>query len=308
MSMDLKTDPVLPLTVAISSRALFDLEDSHQVFEQQGIEAYHSYQIDHEEDLLQPGFAYALVQKLLALNEASIHRVEVVLVSRNSADTGLRIFNTIESLGLDIKRAVFTNGRSPVKYLTAFKSGLFLSTHHDDVQRVLAAGLPAATIWSGVAQKDSSSQLKIAFDGDAVLFSDESEQIYQTEGLEAFVRNEVQSVDFPLNPGPFKQVLMAIQAIQESFPLDQSPIRTALVTARSAPAHKRVILTLRKWGIRIDESVFLGGLPKGDFLRAFGADIFFDDQAVHCESASEHVATGHVPSGVASKKHRIFNV
>jgi 5'-nucleotidase len=289
-----------PLVVAISSRALFDMDESHAVFESQGLEAYAEYQTKRENEVLQPGEAFPLVKKLLALNETRVNHqgVEIILISRNSADSGLRIFNSIEHHGLDIQRAVFTNGESPFRYMKAIGTGLFLSGHDEDVRQTLQAGFASALILPGARNRPGGEQLRIAFDGDAVLFSDEAERVYQSEGLEAFARQEKQRADTPLPDGPFKPLLQALHDIQSSYPIDNNPIRTALVTARSAPAHKRVILTLRKWGIRIDEALFLGGKPKGPFLAAFGADIFFDDQQVHCDSAREHVATGHVPNGI----------
>lgn len=293
-----------PFVVAISSRALFDLDHSHQIFETQGLENYSNYQVEHEDELLKPGIAFQLVQKLLALNENSAKHagVEIILLSRNSADTGLRIFNTIEHYQLDIVRAAFTNGASPHTYMQAFGVHLFLSAHGDDVRAALAEGHAAATLMPSAIHPDTSNQLRIAFDGDAVLFSDEAEQIYQRDGLDAFADSERNAAAKPLEAGPFKPVLQAIHEIQAAYPINDNPVRTALVTARSAPAHKRVILTLREWGIRIDESLFLGGRSKGEFLSAFGADIFFDDQQVHVESSREHVATGHVPHGVANQE------
>jgi len=292
-----------PLIVAISSRALFDLDESHAVFETQGLEAYAEYQISRENEILQPGEAFQLVRKLLALNSGvpRHHGVEVILVSRNSADSGLRIFNSIEHHGLDIQRAVFTNGASPFRYMKAIGTGLFLSGHAEDVRQALQAGFASAMILPGAKHRPDGEQLRIAFDGDAVLFSDEAEKVYQAEGLEAFSAQEKQRAETPLPEGPFKPLMVALQHIQSAYPIEGNPIRTALVTARSAPAHKRVILTLRKWGIRIDEALFLGGRPKGPFLEAFGADIFFDDQQVHCDSARQHVATAHVPNGVRNQ-------
>jgi 5'-nucleotidase len=289
-----------PLIVAISSRALFDLDESHAVFETQGLGAYAEYQIKRENEILQPGEAFQLVRKLLALNSGVPRHqgVEVILVSRNSADSGLRIFNSIEHHGLDIQRAVFTNGASPFRYMQAIGTGLFLSGHAEDVRQALQAGFAAAMILPGAKHRPEGEQLRIAFDGDAVLFSDEAEKVYQAEGLEAFSAQEKQRAETPLPEGPFKSLMVALQDIQSAYPIENNPIRTALVTARSAPAHKRVILTLRNWGIRIDEALFLGGRPKGPFLEAFGADIFFDDQQVHCDSARQHVATAHVPNGV----------
>jgi len=293
------------LIVAISSRALFNLDESHAVFENDGVDAYCRYQVEREEVPLEPGVAFSLVKKLLVLNERDPDnpRVEVILLSRNSADTGLRIFNSIQHHGLDIGRAAFTRGESTHPYISAFGAHLFLSAESSDVRKALDAGFAAATILpsSNVVAAGQSSQLRIAFDGDAVLFSDESERIYKYEGLEAFEHNEINAAKQPLPGGPFKNFLSMLHQIQLDYPSEASPIRTALITARGAPAHERVIRTLRAWNIRIDEALFLGGKPKGEFLKAFGADIFFDDQQKHCESARQHVATGHVPHGVANE-------
>lgn len=290
------------LVIAISSRALFDLSESHLVFEEQGLEAYQQYQIDREDDPLAPGVSFGLVKKFLNLNALMAdQRVEVILLSRNSADTGLRVFNSIEHYGLDITRAAFCGGDSPYRYISAFNSHLFLSTDGMDVRQALESGIAAATILPSTrtAAKEDG-QLKFAFDGDAVLFSDEAEKIYKSSGLEAFARSEKESASQPLSGGPFKPFLAALQQLQMEFAPGEAPIRTCLVTARSAPAHERVVRTLRAWNIRIDESLFLGGMDKAPFLKAFGADVFFDDQQGHCESARNHVATGHVPHGVAN--------
>lgn len=291
-----------PLIVAISSRALFDLDKSHEVFEQQGLAAYAKYQIEREDVALRPGMAFPLVKKLLALNADEINHqgIEIILMSRNSADTGLRVFNSIKHYELDIERAVFTRGESRFGYMKALNTDLFLSSHAEDVRRNLAAGIASAMILPGAQNRPDTGQLRIAFDGDAVLFSDEAERVFEAQGLAAFSRSEEDRADQPLQGGPFKSLLQALQRIQSAYPIEDNPIRTALVTARSAPAHKRVILTLRKWGIRIDEALFLGGKPKGPFLAAFGADIFFDDQQAHVDSAKKHVATAHVPHGVVN--------
>lgn len=291
------------LVVAISSRALFDLDESHAVFERDGVDAYCAYQIEHENTPLQPGTAFPLVRKLLALNGNNLEnpKVEVILLSRNSADTGLRVFNSIKHHNLNITRASFTRGESTHKYIPAFGADLFLSSNPEDVQQALAAGHAAATILPSTVELNTSEQLRIAFDGDAVLFSDESERIFKQQGLKAFSANESAAANTPLMGGPFKGFLAALHAIQAEYPSEQSPIRTALITARAAPAHERVIRTLREWNIRIDEALFLGGMDKGAFLKAFGADIFFDDQKRHCDSAREHVATGHVPHGIANE-------
>ncbi len=288
------------LVVAISSSALFDLAESHQIYLEQGTQAYCQFQIENEDVPLEPGAAYSLVKKLLALN-SDVQHVEIILLSRNSSDTGLRIFNSIQHHNLAITRAVFTSGSSPYCYVAPFGANLFLSTSPEDVRKALDAGIAAATILPSNFRKDNDNdQLRLAFDGDAVLFSDESEQIYKEKGLQAFTDNERQTAKSPLSGGPFKDFLMALNHLQTEFGESKTPIRTALVTARSAPAHERVIRTLRAWGIRIDEAIFLGGMDKGPFLKSFGADIFFDDQQGHCDSAREHVATGHVPHGIAN--------
>lgn len=289
------------LVVAISSRALFDLDESHRIFEEQGKDAFCRYQIEHEDETLTPGVAFTLVRKLLALNQALPDAVvEVILLSRNNADTGLRVFNSIRQHGLEICRAAFTSGQSPFSYIGPFGADLFLSANAEDVAQALAAGHAAATLLPSNPSANGSDQLRIAFDGDAVLFSDEAERIYRAGGLTAFNANEVNEARNPLSGGPFKAFLSALHHIQSLFPPDQAPIRTALVTARGAPAHERVVRTLRAWNIRIDEALFLGGMAKGPFLEALGADIFFDDQQGHCQSACSHVPTGHVPHGIAN--------
>ena len=239
---------------------------------------------------------------MLTLNDSLPHKpVEVILLSRNSADTGLRIFNSIEHYGLNITRAAFTGGDFPYRYVSAFNCHLFLSSDGADVRKALDLGVAAATILPSKKSNASRRTLKIAFDGDAVLFSDDSVRLFKSSGLEVFTQKEQEAAEEPLGGGPFKPFLFALQQIQKAFPDNDVPIRTCLVTARSAPAHERVIRTLRAWDIRIDESLFLGGLEKGEFLKAFDADVFFDDQQSHCASASDHVTTGHVPHGVANE-------
>ncbi len=275
------------LVVAISSRALFDLEESNRVFEEQGVTAYYRYQLEHENQILAPGIAFELVRKLLRLNTLA----------------PAQPLNSIEHYKLDISRAAFTGGENTYPYVPAFDAHLFLSANPLDVRKALDAGHAAATILPSNIGKnvEVTEGLRIAFDGDAVLFSDEAERVYKRDGLDAFTASEVAAAKEPLSGGPFKGFLAALHRIQSEFPADRAPIRTALVTARSAPAHERVVRTLRAWNIRIDEALFLGGLDKGPFLKAFGADIFFDDQRGHVESASRHVTAGHVPFGVANE-------
>jgi 5'-nucleotidase len=284
------------LTVAISSRALFDLDASNEVYETQGLEAYRQYQIAREDQVLEPGEAYPFVKKLLNINELlGKSRVEVILLSRNSADTGLRIFNSIKAHGLNISRAAFCGGERPYRYVKAFGSDLFLSTHTEDVVHALAHGVAAATLLASRSPGNPSRELRIAFDGDSVVFSDEADAVFRAAGLDAFAAQESADANRPLGGGPFKDFLAGLHRLQKEFPEAASPIRIALVTARSAPAHERVIRTLRAWDIRLDECLFLGGADKTEFLGAFAADIFFDDQALNCERALGHVASGHVP-------------
>ncbi len=291
------------LVVAISSRALFDLTESNQIWESEGEIAYAKYQIDNEENTLLPGPAFALVKKLLALNQANNNDalVEVILLSRNNADTGLRVFNSIKEHNLTITRAAFTRGKSPYRYLRAFGAHLFLSANQEDVTQALSEGCAAATIVSANPFFTNAEQLRIAFDGDAVIFSDEAEKVYQENDLAAFQYNEMTSAHIPLQSGPFKDFLEVLHRLQQTFSIDTCPIRTALITARNAPAHERAIRTLRAWNIRTDEAFFLGGLEKTNFLLAFGADIFFDDQPLHCNAAKHQVATAHVPHGIVNE-------
>ncbi|MGO4550001.1 5'-nucleotidase [Lysobacter sp. 2RAF19] len=292
-----------PLTVAITSRALFDLEHSHQLWEREGIAAYQAHQRENEDAPLAPGIAFPLVRKLLALNEgADAPRVEVILLSRNSSDTGLRIFNSIHHHGLDISRATFTSGAPTWPYIRPFGAHLFLSANPESVRRALEHGVAAATILPAKAATQTHGQLRIAFDGDAVIFGDESERVSQEQGLAAFHDHETTNAHEPLSGGPFRGFLDALHRLQAAFPAgDAAPIRTALVTARSAPAHERVIRTLREWDVRLDEALFLGGRAKGPFLETFGADIFFDDSLHNIDSARRHVAAGHVPHGVSNE-------
>lgn len=293
------------LTIGISSMALFDLAEAHEIFETQGKEAYRDYQIEHENKELEPGGAYPLVKKLLDLNQHLPGEFfEVVLLSRNSVDTSLRVFNSISAHKLKIKRAAFTSGGSPFVYISPFDVDLFLSTSEGDVRKALKEERAAASILPKKGSDEGGEQLRIAFDADAVVFSDKSQRIYSEQGLEAFTENEQQAADLPMLSGPFKPFLEALHDLQKQFDkIDcPPPIRTALVTARSVETQERVVKTLRAWGIRVDEALFLEGMEKGAFLKAFGPDIFFDDQKKHIASANEHVATGHVPYGVENEE------
>jgi 5'-nucleotidase len=287
------------LVVAISSRALFDFEEENQVFEQSDDRAYMQLQRERLDIPAKPGVAFSLVKKLLAFNETPSQRVEVVILSRNDPVSGLRVMRSAQHYELPIIRCSFTRGEAPWRYLKPLHANLFLSTHLSDVRAALAAGVPAAQVYphSAHASEAHPDEVRIAFDGDAVLFSDEAEQVYQSEGLNAFQKHEMDKVTQPLPDGPFKPLLVALHRMQQAE-IPHMRIRTALVTARSAPAHERAIRTLMDWNIEVDEAMFLGGLDKGEFLREFEPDFFFDDQTGHIESAARHVPSGHVASGV----------
>ncbi|MCZ8234030.1 MAG: 5'-nucleotidase [Inhella sp.] len=293
------------LVVAISSRALFDFEEENQLFEARDDHAYMALQQQRLEQPAKPGVAFSLVNKLLAFNApGQAPQVEVVVLSRNDPISGLRVYRSAQALGLPIQRGVFTRGRSPWRYLKPLNAQLFLSANESDVREALAAGVPAARVYPTSARASDANphELRIAFDGDAVLFSDEAERVFQRDGLDAFQAHERAHQHEPLPPGPFKPVLDALIRLQAVGGEAGAPmrVRTALVTARSAPAHERAVRTLMNWQVEVDEAMFLGGLPKGEFLREFEPDFFFDDQLGHIAHASQHVPAGHVAAGVAN--------
>ncbi|WP_397407715.1 5'-nucleotidase [Polaromonas sp.] len=312
------------LVVAISSRALFDFEEENRVFED-GLgqppapgtkrdAAYMQLQLDRLDVPAKPGVAFSLVKKLLAFNDAPdslddaspsaklAQRVEVVILSRNDPVSGMRVFRSAQHYGLNIQRGTFNRGEPPWRYLKPLHANLFLSTHLSDVREALAAGVPAAQVYpqSAHASDQHPHEVRIAFDGDAVIFSDEAERVFQSHGLSAFQAHERDKATQPLLAGPFKPLLEALHRLQQ-VGTSRMRIRTALVTARSAPAHERAIRTLMDWNIEVDEAMFLGGLAKGEFLREFEPDFFFDDQTGHVDSASQHVPSGHVVSGVSNQ-------
>lgn len=289
------------LVVAISSRALFDFEEENLVFEQSDDRAYMKLQLERLEEPAKPGVAFSLVKKLLAFNDVQTQRVEVVILSRNDPVSGMRVFRSAQHYGLSIQRGSFTRGQSPWRYLKPLNANLFLSTHLSDVRAALDAGVPAAQVYphSAHASEAHPHEVRIAFDGDAVLFSDEAERVFQSEGLSAFQAHEHSKASQPLLAGPFKPLLAALHRLQQEG-TSAIRVRTALVTARSAPAHERAIRTLMQWNIEVDEAMFLGGLPKGEFLKEFEPDFFFDDQTGHIESAAQHVPAGHVASGISN--------
>ena len=320
------------MVIGVSSRALFDLTVENEIFERQGLEAYCKYQVEHEQDILKPGPGFGLIQSLLRLNEYKKDRdlVEVVIMSRNSPDTSLRVFNAIAYYELNITRSVLASGASLAPYLSAFHTDLFLSAYEDDVQCAIDSGIAAGIICTnqtaqvipiqsaekregrhsamlperGFETRDNG--IRIAFDGDAVLFSDDSELIFKEKGLHAFEENEKVRAREPLAEGPFAKFLRKLSDLQRELGTENCPIRTALVTSRSAPAHERVIRTMRAWNVRVDEAFFLGGLEKKDFLKAFGAQIFFDDQSVHTQTAAESVPAARVPYIHGSGLYRLM--
>ena len=287
------------LVVAISSRALFDFEEENRFFEQSDDRAYMKLQLERLEQPAKPGVAFSLVKKLLAFNQGDAPQVEVVILSRNDPVSGMRVFRSAQHYGLPIQRGSFTRGQPPWRYLKPLNANLCLSAHLSDERAALDAGVPAAQVYphSAHASVAHPNEVRIAFDGDAVLFSDEAEQVFAAQGLSAFQAHERDKATLPLSAGPFKPLLAALHRLQRAG-TPSMRIRTALVTARSAPAHERAIRTLMDWDIEVDEAMFLGGLDKGAFLREFEPDFFFDDQTGHIESAAQHVPAGHVVSGV----------
>ena len=299
------------MVIGVSSRALFDLTIENEIFEREGVEAYCKYQVEHENDILKPGPGFELICSLLQLEE-----IEVIIMSRNSPDTSLRVFNAIKHYGLSITRAVLASGASLAPYLEAFHTDSFLSAYEDDVQCAIDCGIAAGIICTETGSNNEgrqnrnhqpNGQIRIAFDGDAVVFTDESEMIYQEKGLGAFEENEARNANKPLGDGPFANFLRKLSDLQKRMGVEKCPIRTALVTSRCAPAHERVIRTLRAWNVRVDEAFFLGGVEKKEVLKAFGAQIFFDDQKVHTQSASQAVPAALVPYCRSRKREPIKN-
>jgi len=285
------------MVIAISSRALFDLEKENQIFDEKGLEAFYNYQLENETEPLHTGTAYRFVRNFLKINAAFDDKlIEVIILSRNNAATGLRILNSIDNYNLDIQRAGWTGGSPISRYLKAFKVDLFLSAHEEDVQDAINSGIAAARILPySTKDEEESEEVRIAFDGDAVLFSEESEKIYQEFGLDAFLSHERANAGNPMSEGPFAKLLKVISNIQKRFPLEKAPIKTALITARNSTVQERVIRTLNAWDVRIDEAFYLGGVEKTEIVKAFGADIFFDDQDVHLEGIAGDVPSAKVP-------------
>jgi 5'-nucleotidase len=292
------------LVVGISSRALFDLEEENKLFQEKGVVEYRKYQKERESDILLPGTGFHIVKALLNLNKLSTERlVEVIIMSRNSPETGIRVLNSVKHYNLDITRSAFTGGESLFDYIEAFDVDLFLSKDEGDVQKIIDSEIAAALIYElPTGFTPETTTVRIAFDADAVVFSDESEQIYKNGGLEAFHENESKNSKVLLKEGPYAKLLKTLSKIQRKMEtgIELSPIRIAIVTARNSPSHMRVLNTLREWDVYVDEAFFLGGLPKDKILKAFKAHIFFDDQETHLEPAKVLVPSAKVPYKTSS--------
>lgn len=297
------------LVVAVASSALFDLTESDRVFREKGEQAYRIYQREHEEDVLEPGVVFPLVKRLLAINDEESQPIEVVLFSRNDPDTGLRVFHSIEHYGLSISRAVFVAGQNPYQYLKAFNASLFLSGNKQDVKEAIEHGFPAGHVTkTEYVDDEKDTELRMAFDFDAVIADDSSEKIHQEEGLPAFHQHESEHGDTPMEEGPifdfFKRIskIQRIELKKERKDTNYQPkLRIAVCTARDAPAHRRVVTTLREWDIQVDEAFFLGGMNKGKVLEVYKPHIFFDDQISHIKSISKQFPSVHVPYGITNK-------
>ena len=288
------------LVVGISSRALFDLEEENNLFQTQGVFEYRKHQKEREGILLKPGTGFHVVKALLNLNTLSKDRlVEVIVMSKNSPETGIRVLNSIQHYQLDITRSAFTGGENLHDYMEAFDVDLFLSKDEDEVQRIVDSGVASAALIYEPPESFNAetTTVRIAFDADAVLFSDESEHIYKTLGIEAFHKNEKANEFKSMKEGPHAKLLKMLSKIQRKMHMgvELSPLRIAIVTARNSPSHMRVINTLREWDVYIDEAFFLGGISKDKVLKAFKAHIFFDDQETHLQPAMKYVPSARVP-------------
>jgi 5'-nucleotidase len=298
------------LVVAIASSALFDLSDSDRVYRERGVDEYRRYQRDNENVTLAPGVAFPLIARLLRLNgsDESDRPVEVVLLSRNDPDTGLRVFKSIQYHKLDITRAAFVSGSSPFRYLEAFNAALFLSANERDVREAVMRGAPAGQVLPTEFVDDGrDSELRIAFDFDGIVADDSAEAIFRSSGLAAFLDSEASAAAVPMPAGPLSRLFREVAKLQQrehakkdATPSYEPRVRIAIVTARNAPAHERVVTTLRDWGIEVDEVFFLGGIEKARILKVFRPHIFFDDQLGHVEGTSKLVPSAHVPFGVSN--------
>ena len=285
------------LVVGIASSALFDLAESDAVFHSEGEQAYRAYQEAHLDEPFQPGVAFPFIRRLLQLNDIG-PLVEVIVLSRNSPDTGLRILRSAAHHGLTITRAIFTEGRAAHEFMPALNMSLFLSANEDDVRKATAASLPAGQVLQSSFRDDDELALRIAFDFDGVLADDASERIYQSGGLDQFQQHEATNVVTPMDPGPLRDFLAGINRIQRQA---EDRIRVSVVTARSAPAHERAVNSLKAWGLTVNEAFFLGGLKKAPILDVLKPHIFFDDQRGHLIPT---VPCVHIPFGVTNAEDR----
>ena len=296
------------LVVAVASSALFDLSDSHKVYMEQGVEEYRKYQEVHLDTTLAKGVAFPFIKKLLNLNRifGEEQPIEVVLLSRNSPETGLRVFRSIRHYGLDITRAGFFSGRAPYKYLPSYNATLFLSANEEDVRAACNCGFAAGRVLDSKMEEDGGDELRIAFDFDGVVANDDAERVFQEEGIEAFYSKESSNAQTPLQPGLLADLFSKIAALQhlelirkEKDPAYQRIINTAIVTARNAPAHERLVNTLKNWGVDVDEVFFLGGIDKSRILDIMRPHIFFDDQLGHLSRLTNTLAV-HIPLGITN--------
>lgn len=298
------------VVVAIASSALFDLADSDRIFREKGLVEYRRHQREHEADPFAPGVAFAFVRRLLSLNVGADDRpVEVVLLSHNDPDTGLRVFNSIRHHGLDISRGAFLNGKPPHTYMDAFNASLLLSGNPANVRDAIAAGYPAGLVLGTPFADDlADRELRIAFDFDSVLADDSAEAVFQTTGdIGAFHAAEVAQAGVPHRPGPLHRLFQGLATLQSRAALAPRPgdapsVRIAVITARSAPSHERVVTTFREWNVQPDETFFLGGIRKARVLQAFKPHMFFDDQVVHLEAGAQYGAMVHVPFGIRNQR------
>ena len=307
------------LVIAVASSALFQLDEADTVFRQQGVRAYRDYQRKHENDVLQPGIAFPFVRRFLELNKVFPERqpAEVVLLSRNDSDTGLRVFTSIEHYGLSIVRAAFTRGNSPFRYIPAYNVSLFLSANEQDVMEAITHGYPAGRVLPSVAtDEESDDELRVAFDFDGVIADDSAELVYQKEGIDAFYSSETENAKTAIAPGPLAGLFRKLGHLrilederEEADSAYRRFLKIAIISARSAPAHRRVINTLRSWNISADETHFLGGMDKGRILETLRPHIFFDDQRhPHLDAARAFTPSVHIPFGIASEEGSLSDV
>lgn len=303
------------LVIAVASSALFDLTDSDKIYREQGVEQYAQYQETNEDVLLKKGVAFPFIRRFLHINEvyAGQGPVEVVLLSRNSPETGMRVHRSIKEYGLDITRSVFLSGKSPFDYMPAFNAALFLSANEVDVRSAIEAGHPAGMVLpSTIEDTDDDIELRVAFDFDGVIADDEAESVYHETGeVDAFNNHEIQKADIPHNPGPLGELFCKLSALQQldrarerEEPGYQGIIKTAIVTARGSNTQERLVTTLKEWGVSVDEIFFLAGMEKKRILEIFKPNIYFDDQIRHLEPVSGFVPSVHIPFGIKNIKNK----